>query len=61
MTPQSEPYQVQVPRSHTPSYDEEEPRDDPTVPGARPTPGASGEPTSRSTPRTVRRFPLWAW
>ena len=54
MTPQSEPYQVQVPRSHTPSYDEEEPRDGPTVPGARPTPG---EPTSRSTPRTVRRFP----
>ena len=51
----SEPYEV--PRSPTYS-DEEEPRDAPTPPGLRtPGPGVSRAPTTRSTPRTVRRFP----
>ena len=55
MTPRSEPYQIQVPQSQTPSHEEEESRDGPTVPGARPTLGSSHAPTS---PRTVRRFPF---
>ncbi|KAF8270087.1 hypothetical protein EI94DRAFT_1798579 [Lactarius quietus] len=53
--PPSEPYEpYQVPRS--PTYSDEEPRDAPTIPGGR-TPGVSRAPTTRSVPRTVRRFP----
>jgi hypothetical protein len=59
MSPRSGP-PFEVPRSETPPYsEEEEPRDGPAVPpGARtPGPGVSRAATSRSTPRTVRRFP----
>ena len=60
MTPRSEPYQV--PRSETPplsgplSGGLEEPRDGPAVPGAH-IPGVSRAPTTRTTPRSGRRFP----
>jgi hypothetical protein len=54
-----------VPRSQTPPYSDDEPRDGSIPRGASPgasiprgaTPGVSRVPTSRTAPRTVRRYP----
>ena len=61
--PYQEPYGI--PRSQSPTYTDEEPRDGSIPRGASPgasiprgaTPGVSRVPTSRTTPRTVRHYP----